>query len=105
MGEWFYSENKKPEENQEVWYFFPELKGVFRGFFTRIDLSYEYGLEDGFFVCDQFYGDRGFLTDEKVYWMPVESSRVKPSPPFKKKIEWSLEASSKEEILKELQLC
>lgn len=82
MNEWFYSKNKKPEENQEVWYYFPPLKNVFKGFFTRIDLSYEFGLEDGKIICDQFYGDHGFLTDEEVYWMPIENSTVKPKPPF-----------------------
>ena len=64
MTNWISMKDKKPEEGQEVWYYF-DVVGVHCG---RYHLS-----EDG----DLFIGLNGFLTDDVTHWMPLE----KPLPP------------------------
>lgn len=92
MEKWHFIKDKKPIDGQEVWYFFPIFNKVYNGFYTQVDLADAFGLEKPL-LCDQFYGDHGFLTDEEVYWCDREKGDKKPEKPFdaKNKVEYSVE--------------
>lgn len=55
-----------PVDGQEVFYWF-EYTGLHQGFYER---SYCEELEA---EIDTFYSKSGFLTDEDVYWLPLDA--------------------------------
>lgn len=73
---WINIYEKQPEEGQRVLGYFQE--------FDTIEI-YNYQnvskVDGGIFGTNCFYNERGFLTDDIVYWMPL------PEPPPKIKYE------------------
>lgn len=72
MSDWIRLDERKPEEGQEVIYYF-DMVGVHRGFYvTETD-------EEGY-VHDIFYGKSGFLTDDVTHWMPDTGQELPAKP-------------------------
>jgi hypothetical protein len=65
---WNKIEDTKPEEEVEVFYFFPFL-GMYRGKYVPVQYPSEI-FEEGEEPCygDCFYGESGFLTDDVTHW-------------------------------------
>ena len=70
--EWLRIDQKKPGQNQKVWYWFEVSKKVFSGIYRQ-------GGEDHG-AYDIFMGERGFLGDDVTWWMPRADETV-PEPP------------------------
>ncbi len=60
--EWVKIEDKLPEEDQRVIYYFKET-GIDIGIFTQQDVVG--------FKMNTFYGKSGFLSDDVTHWMPL----------------------------------
>lgn len=79
---WINIKEKKPEENQEVWYYFEHFNRVYSGKYSREDVSSMYEKPDGTYFSDVFYGKSGFLSDDVDWWMPRKEGEE--TPVFKK---------------------
>jgi hypothetical protein len=78
---WIHINDQKPEEDQEVFYFFAFL-GSYRGKYKLIEYPSEMFSEgDEPVYGDCFYGDDGFLTDDVTHWMPDDGREVFPDVP------------------------
>jgi len=75
---WINIKNKKPEEEQNVWYYFDFFKRVYPGKFTREDMSYLYDKPEGTYVSDIFYGESGYLSGDVDWWMPRKEGEEMP---------------------------
>ena len=82
--EWIKIEDKKPEENQEVFYYF-DILGVYAGKYNRIDLYGEFDDVEEEYWMDCFSGESGFLCDDVTEWMPRNEGDELPDPPKEKK--------------------
>lgn len=70
MSNWIHIDDQKPEELQNVFYFF-EVLGVYKGHYgIYIWDAEEHGLDQDAY-SDVFYGKKGFLTDDVTHWMPA----------------------------------
>ena len=65
---WTHIDCEKPEEGRDLFYFFPFL-GVYRGLYAQMEYPQEFTGSEEPCYGDQFYGDRGFLTDDVTHWM------------------------------------
>jgi len=85
MNNWIRIKDQKPEDGQDVFYFFDVL-GVYKGRYLRKEYPremFEEGTEPVYGDC--FYGKKGFLTDDVTHWMPAptdgEWDKVLPDGP------------------------
>lgn len=69
MSKWIHIKDQKPQEEQDVFYFF-EVLGVYKGKYQKVNY---YEGHDDIEPCwgDCFYGKSGFLTDDVTHWMPA----------------------------------
>lgn len=72
---WIKIEDKVPEVDQDVWYFF-DIVGVHKGKYYGADWS-DYG------CGHEFGGDNGFLGGDVTHWMPCNKNSSRPERPYK----------------------
>jgi len=81
IAAWIKITDKTPAEGQAVIYYF-DMCGTYRGKYTEIEYPAECGLDENghTFKGHQFYGDKGFLTDDVTHWMPDDGQELKLLP-------------------------
>lgn len=77
---WLRIDEQKPEEEQEVFYWFGAFDKVYAGKFVT-EVIDDVGPTP--FEIDYFYDEGGFLGDDVTYWMPRNEGDPLPEHPSK----------------------
>ena len=77
---WINIKDQKPEENQDVFYYF-EYTGISAGKYNIYIWPKEVIGSDVIVESDCFHGDGGFLIDDVTHWMPRSVDDDFPPPP------------------------
>jgi hypothetical protein len=74
MSEWLDIHDKKPYNDEPVYYYFDVFDKVYYGYYYEDDMSFFYNAPHGTYKQNTFYGRSGFLGDDVTYWMPREDT-------------------------------
>ncbi len=76
-SEWIKIEDKKPELEQDVYYYF-HIVGVYAGNYFRPEIDEDFPGQE---LMDCFESKSGFLCDDVTHWMDRCSCSTMPEPP------------------------